>query len=60
MLGFGHQTVFSLCMGLIVLKFLSFVLVALSFLERQYLGVLQQNFITLRHDNAILMSQVDA
>ena len=59
MLGFGHQTVFSLCMALIVLTFVSVVCVALLFIERQDLGVLQQNFNALRQENAMLKSQLD-
>ncbi len=59
MLGFGHQTVFSLCMALIVLTFVSVVCMALLLLERQDLAVLQQNVNHLRQENALLKSQLD-
>ena len=59
MLGFGHQTVFSLCMALIVLTFVSVVCMALLLLERQDLAVLQQNVNSLRQENALLKSQLD-
>ncbi len=59
MLGFGHQTVFSLCMALIVLTFVSVVCMALLLLERQDLAVLQQNVNHLREENALLKSQLD-
>jgi cell division protein FtsB len=58
MLGFGHQTVFNLCMALIVLTFISVVCVALLFIERQDIGTLQQNVSTLRQENAVLKSQL--
>lgn len=59
MLGFGHQTVFSLCMALIVLTFVSVVCLALLLIERQDLQVLQQNVNNLRQENALLKSQLD-
>ena len=46
-------------MALIVLTFVSVVCVALLFIERRDLGVLQQNFNTLRQENAMLRSQLD-
>ena len=59
MLGFGHQTVFSLCMALIVLTFVSVVCLALLLIERQDLEVLQQNVNNLRQENTYLKSQLD-
>ena len=59
MLGFGHQTVFGLCLSLIVLAAVSIVCVALLFIERQDHGTLQQNFNNLRQENALLRSQLD-
>ncbi len=46
-------------MALIVLTFVSVVCVALLFIERRDLGVLQQNFNTLRQENTMLRSHLD-
>ena len=46
-------------MALIVLTFVSVACVALLFIERRDLGVLQQNFNTLRQENTMLRSQLD-
>ena len=46
-------------MALIVLTFVSVVCVALLFIERPTLGVLQQNFNELRQENALLKSQLN-
>ena len=59
MLGFGHQTVFSLCLALIVLASVSVVCVALLFIERQDIDLMQQHVTSLREENATLRSQLD-
>lgn len=59
MLGFGHQTVFGLCLALIVLAIVSVVCTALLFMERQDIDLLQQNVSSLRQENAVLKSQLD-
>jgi regulator of replication initiation timing len=57
--GFGHQTVFGLCLALIVLASVSVVCVALLFLERQDIDQLQQHVTSLRQENTVLRSQLD-
>ena len=59
MLGFGHQTVFGLCLALVVLASVSVVCVALLFLERQDIDLLQQHVTSLRQENAVLRTQLD-
>jgi outer membrane murein-binding lipoprotein Lpp len=59
MLGFGHQTVFGLCLSLIVLAAVSIVCVALLFIERQDIDLMQQHITSLRQENAALRSQLD-
>ena len=59
MLGFGHQTVFGLCLALVGLAAVSVVCVALLFVERQDTDLLQQNITGLRKENADLRLQLD-
>jgi hypothetical protein len=59
MLGFGHQTVFGLCLALFVLTATSVVCVALLFIERQDIGLLQQHVTSLRQENTVLRSKLD-
>jgi cell division protein FtsB len=59
MLGFGHQTVFGLCLVLFVLAAVSVVCVALLFIERQDIDLLQQQVTSLRQENTVLRSQLD-
>ena len=59
MLGFGHQTVFGLCLALIVLASVSVVCIALLFIERRDIDLLQQNVTSLRQENTILRSQLN-
>jgi len=59
MLGFGHQTVFGLCMALFVLVAVSVACIALLFIERQDIDMLQQNVTSLRQENAVLRSQLN-
>ena len=59
MLGFGHQTVFGLCLALTVLAAVSVVCVALLFIERQDVNLLQQHLGSLREENVALRSQLD-
>jgi len=59
MLKFGHQTVFGLCLGLIVLASVSVICVALLFIERQDVNLMQQHVSSLRQENALLKSQLD-
>ncbi len=59
MLGFGHKTVFGLCLGLVVLAAVSVVCVALLFLERQDIDLLQKHVSSLRQENTVLKSQLD-
>ena len=58
MLGFGHQTVFGLCLALTALAAVSVVCVALLFIERQDIELLQQNVTSLQQKNAVLSSQI--
>ena len=59
MLGFRHQTVFGLCLALIVLASVSVVCVALLFIERQDITLMQRHVSSLRQENATLKSQLD-
>jgi hypothetical protein len=59
MLGFGHQTVFGLCLALFLLAAVSVVCVALLFIERQDIGLLQQHVTSLRQENTVLRSRLD-
>ena len=59
MLGFGHQTVFGLCLALIVLATVSVVCVVLLFIERQDIDLLYQDVTSLRQENTLLRSQLD-
>ena len=56
---FRHQTVFGLCLALTVLAAVSVVCVALLFIERQDIDLLQQNVSSLQQENAVLRSQLD-
>jgi len=58
MLGFSHQTVFTLCIALVVLTGVSLVSVALLFMERQDVDLLQQRLSNLRQENTLLKSQL--
>ena len=58
MLRFGHQTVFALCIALVVLTGVSLVSVALLFMERQDIDLLQQRISSLRQENTLLKSQL--
>jgi hypothetical protein len=59
MLRFGHQTIFGLCLALVVLAAVSVVCVALLFIERQDIDLLQQHVTSLQQENAVLRSQLD-
>jgi hypothetical protein len=59
MLGFRHQTVFGLCLALIVLATVSVVCVVLLFIERQDIDLLYQDVTSLRQENTLLRSQLD-
>jgi len=59
MLGFGHQTVFGLCLALFVLAAVSVACVALLLIERDDIDLLQQHVTSLRQENAVLRSQLD-
>ena len=59
MLGFGHKTVFGLCMALFVLAAVSVVSVALLLIERQDIDLLRQHLSNLRQENTTLRSQLD-
>jgi len=59
MLGFGHQTIFGLCMALLVLAAVSVVCVALLFIERQDINLLHQHVTNLRQENTVLRSQLN-
>jgi len=51
--------VFGLCLGLIVLASVSVICVALLFIERQDVNLMQQHVSSLRQENAVLKSQLD-
>ena len=57
--GFGHQTVFGLCLALVVLAAISLVCVALLFIERQDIDLLQKHVSNLRQENTVLRSRLD-
>gem|GEM_PF-5524115 len=57
--GFGHQTVFGLCLALFLLAAVSIVCVALLFIERQDIGLLQQHVTSLRQENTVLRSRLN-
>ena len=57
--GFKHQTVFGLCLGLAVLGAVSVVSVAVLFIERQDIDLLQQQVTRVQQENAVLRSQLD-
>jgi len=57
--GFRHQTVFGLCLTLVVLTAVSVVCVALLFMGRQDIDLLQRHVNGLREENAVLKSQLD-
>jgi hypothetical protein len=59
MLGFGHQTVYGLCVALFLMAAVSVVCVALLLLERQDINLLQQHVTSLRQENTVLRSQLD-
>ena len=58
MLGFGHQTVFGLCLALIVLAAVSVVCIALLLIERHEVDLLL-HVTSLRQENTVLRSQLD-
>ena len=57
--GFGHQTVFGLCMALVALAAVSVVCVALLLIERQNIDVLQQHVSNLRQENSALRLELN-
>jgi hypothetical protein len=59
MLGFRHQTVFGLCLALIVLAAISLVCIALLFIERQDIDLLRQQVTSLQQENTALRSRLD-
>ena len=59
MLGFGHQTVFGLCLALVTLAAVSVVCVALLFAERQDIGLLQNHITSLRQENTVLKAELE-
>jgi cell division protein FtsL len=59
MIGFGHQTVFSLCLALVILTAVSVVSVALLYTERQDISLLQQHIANLRQENSGLRAQLE-
>lgn len=59
MLGFRHQTIFGLCLALTVLTAVSVVSVAVLFIGRQDIDLLQQQVTSLQQANAVLRSQLD-
>ena len=59
MLGFGHQTVFGLCMALFVLAAVSVVSLALLMFERQDIDLLRQHVSSLRQENTVLRTQLE-
>jgi cell division protein FtsL len=59
MLGFGHQTVFGLCLALVTLAAVSVVCVALLFAERQDINLLQEHINSLRQENTVLRSELE-
>ena len=59
MLGFGHQTVFSLCLALVTLTAVSIICLALLYFERQDIDLLQQHISSLRQENIQLRTELD-
>lgn len=59
MLGFGHQTVFGLCLALVMLAAISVVSVALLFAERQDFNLLQDHVTSLRQENSALKAELE-
>ena len=59
MLGFGHQTVFSLCLALVTLTAVSVVSLALLFAERQDIDLLQEHIASLRQENSDLRAELE-
>lgn len=59
MLGFGHQTLFGLCLSLVVLATVAVVCGALLLIERQDIELLRQNVTSLQQENTVLRSQLD-
>ena len=59
MRGFKHQTVFGLCLALTVLAAVSVVCVAVLFMERRDIDLLQQQVTSLQQENAALRSRLD-
>ena len=59
MLGFGHQTIFGMCLALFILAGVSVVSVAMLLMERQDIDLLQQQVTSLRQENTALRSQLD-
>ncbi len=57
--GFKHQTVFGLCLALTALTAVSVVSVAVLFIERQDLDLMQKQVTRLQQENAVLRSQLD-
>ena len=58
MLGFGHQTVFGLCLALVSLAGISIVFAALLYVERQDVDLLQEHISSLRQENSQLRSEL--
>jgi cell division protein FtsB len=58
MLGFGHQTVFGLCLALVALAGLSIVFAALLYVERQDVDLLQEHISSLRQENSQLRAEL--
>jgi cell division protein FtsL len=59
MLGFGHQTVFGLCLALVTLAAVSVVCLALLFAERRDIDLLQDHINSLRQENTALKSELE-
>ena len=59
MLGFGHQTVFGLCLALVTLAAVSVVCVALLFAERSDIDLLQNHITSLRQENSMLKAELE-
>jgi demethoxyubiquinone hydroxylase (CLK1/Coq7/Cat5 family) len=58
MLGFGHQTVFGLCLALVSLAGISIVFAALLYVERQDVDLLQEHISSLRNENSQLRAEL--
>jgi hypothetical protein len=57
--GIKHQTVFVLCLALTVLAAVSVVCVAVLFMERRDIDLLQKQVTSLQQENAVLRSRLD-